>query len=281
MLIEGLPLWLAQTNCWIVAPQGAGGEAVLIDAPPDPQHILERLAHHRLKLVAIFNTHGHVDHVGGVGSLVHGHDDGDTITVHIHDADRHMLVDPVEEVLLRVACEDVGHAGLHAHAHQREQPLRLPRLGSLELVVAQLHATGPERVVRVRSRQGHRHVHVRAAGVVRRVEDLLVEERFHRVHDEVNVVLSWEGSAVPGIITAIKEKNLVGKVVGVTNDITPQVISGIKDGIIFGSSKQNFCKMGSRVVDDLVALSKGKTIAKSVDTGITFVTKDNVATESN
>ena len=95
MLIEGLPLWLAQTNCWIVAPQGAGGEAVLIDAPPDPQHILERLAHHRLKLVAIFNTHGHVDHVGGVGSLVHGHDDGDTITVHIHDADRHMLVDPV------------------------------------------------------------------------------------------------------------------------------------------------------------------------------------------
>jgi ribose transport system substrate-binding protein len=100
-------------------------------------------------------------------------------------------------------------------------------------------------------------------------------------HPEVNVVLSWEGSAVPGIITAIKEKNLVGKVVGVTNDITPQVISGIKDGIIYGSSKQNFCKMGSRVVDDLVALSKGKTIPKSVDTGIIFVTKDNVASEGN
>ena len=100
-------------------------------------------------------------------------------------------------------------------------------------------------------------------------------------HPEVNVVLSWEGSAVPGIITAIKEKNLVGKVVGVTNDITPQVISGIKDGIIYGSSKQNFCKMGSRVVDDLVALSKGKKIPKSVDTGITFVTRDNVAAEGN
>ena len=100
-------------------------------------------------------------------------------------------------------------------------------------------------------------------------------------HPEVNVVLSWEGSAVPGIITAIKEKNLVGKVVGVTNDITPQVISGIKNGIIYGSSKQNFCKMGSRVVDDLVALSKGKKIPKSVDTGITFVTRDNVAAEGN
>jgi ribose transport system substrate-binding protein len=100
-------------------------------------------------------------------------------------------------------------------------------------------------------------------------------------HPEVNVVLSWEGSAVPGIITAIKEKNLIGKVVGVTNDITPQVISGINDGILYGSSKQNFCKMGTKVVDDLVALSKGKSIPKSVDTGITFVTKDNVATEGN
>jgi hydroxyacylglutathione hydrolase len=94
-LIEGLPLWLAQTNCWIVAPQGAGGEAVLIDAPPDPAAIIERLEHHGLKLVAIFNTHGHVDHVGGVGSLVHAHESDDGgIVVHIHDADKHMLLDP-------------------------------------------------------------------------------------------------------------------------------------------------------------------------------------------
>jgi hydroxyacylglutathione hydrolase len=99
VLIEGLPLWLAETNCWIVAPAGPGGEAVLIDAPPDPERIVERLQHHGLKLVAIFNTHGHVDHIGGVGSLVHAHDHDDghehDIAVHIHDADRHMLIDPV------------------------------------------------------------------------------------------------------------------------------------------------------------------------------------------
>jgi hydroxyacylglutathione hydrolase len=121
MLIEGLPLWLAQTNCWLVAPNGPGGECVIVDAPPDPVRIVERLKHHGLKLVAILNTHGHVDHVGGVGSLVHGHghdyrgahvdhhdgvhapgvhapgahsDGPDDIAVYIHDADRHMLLDP-------------------------------------------------------------------------------------------------------------------------------------------------------------------------------------------
>ena len=93
MLIEGMPLWLAATNAWIVAPSGPGGECVLIDAPPDPQAILDRLAHHGLRLVALLSTHGHVDHVGGIGTVVHAHDHD--VPVHIHDGDRHMLLDPV------------------------------------------------------------------------------------------------------------------------------------------------------------------------------------------
>jgi len=93
VLIEGLPLWLADTNAWIVAPSGPGGECVLVDAPPDPTAILERLAHHGLRLVALLSTHGHVDHVGGIGSVVHAQDHD--VPVHIHDDDRHMLLDPV------------------------------------------------------------------------------------------------------------------------------------------------------------------------------------------
>jgi hydroxyacylglutathione hydrolase len=98
VLLEPLSLWLAATNAWIVAPDGPGGECVLVDAPPEPGPLLERLAELELRLVALITTHGHIDHVGGVGSVVRdprgGGPDG-RLPVHIHDADRHMLVDPV------------------------------------------------------------------------------------------------------------------------------------------------------------------------------------------
>lgn len=106
-----------------------------------------------------------------------------------------------------------------------------------------------------------------------------VVSRALTAHPEANVVLSWEGNAVSGIITAIKEKNLVGKVVGVVNDITPQVIAGLKDGTLYGTSKQNFCGMASGAVKAIVSLSKGEKIDKKVDTGITFVTLDNLSKE--
>ena len=93
MEIAGLRLWIAGTNAWIVAPAGDGGECVLVDAPPDPNAVLGHLEEHGLRLVALLATHGHVDHVGGVGELCRGQ--GREVPVRIHDGDRHMLLDPI------------------------------------------------------------------------------------------------------------------------------------------------------------------------------------------
>jgi hydroxyacylglutathione hydrolase len=92
MIIEQIPLWVAETNCYLVAPNGAGGECVLIDAPPDPTAIIGRLQHHGLKLVALLSTHGHIDHVGGVKEVIKAQPN--EVPVYIHDADKHMLLDP-------------------------------------------------------------------------------------------------------------------------------------------------------------------------------------------
>lgn len=93
MIVEALPLWVLETNAWIVSAGGPGSECVLIDAPPDPTAIIERLSLLELRLVAILTTHGHVDHVGGIGGVTRTI--ATELPVHIHDADRPMLLDPV------------------------------------------------------------------------------------------------------------------------------------------------------------------------------------------
>lgn len=96
MQIWQLSLWLAETNAYVVSADGPGGECVLIDAPPDPSAILGLLRHQDLRLVALLTTHGHLDHVGGVSTVVAGTEaHGEPTPVHIHADDRHMLIDPV------------------------------------------------------------------------------------------------------------------------------------------------------------------------------------------
>ena len=97
MQIWQLTLWLAETNAYVLAADGPGGECVLIDAPPDPAPILRLLDQNGLRLVALLSTHGHSDHVGGASSVVRGRTTatGGAVPVHIHEDDRHMLIDPV------------------------------------------------------------------------------------------------------------------------------------------------------------------------------------------
>lgn len=89
MLIDGRPLWVAQTNTWVVAPE-VGGVAVIIDAPPGAAGVLELLARHDLTPVALLVTHGHVDHAGGAGELLASV----AIEAYVHPDDDYLTLDP-------------------------------------------------------------------------------------------------------------------------------------------------------------------------------------------
>lgn len=97
MLISRVTAWFAETNSYIVTKE-AGGPALLIDAPPDPDRVGAALIEAGVSLGAILLTHGHVDHTGGSGRLaketgaaVLVHPDDDFLTMHPAEQARAMF----------------------------------------------------------------------------------------------------------------------------------------------------------------------------------------------
>jgi glyoxylase-like metal-dependent hydrolase (beta-lactamase superfamily II) len=89
MLLLSRALWLAQTNTYILAAE-AGEQAVVVDAPPDPDALLDVLESHHLAPVALLLTHGHVDHMGGSGRLASEHG----VITYVHPDDDFLTLDP-------------------------------------------------------------------------------------------------------------------------------------------------------------------------------------------
>jgi hydroxyacylglutathione hydrolase len=67
--VVSLALGAYGTNCYLVAREGAA-EAVVIDPGDSPELVLQELAKHGWSAAAILVTHGHLDHIGAVRSLV-------------------------------------------------------------------------------------------------------------------------------------------------------------------------------------------------------------------
>jgi glyoxylase-like metal-dependent hydrolase (beta-lactamase superfamily II) len=89
--LEGVPTWWFETNAWIFAPHGRGGDCVVVDVPPRPRSLIQRLAAQRWNVRAVLLTHGHVDHAGGVGELLRAFG---RVPVYVHAADVGMVLDP-------------------------------------------------------------------------------------------------------------------------------------------------------------------------------------------
>ena len=93
MIIESAELWAAMTNCYVIASE-KGGQAVIVDAPPDIEAISALLKRHDFLPVALLVTHGHVDHAGGAGSVV----ERTGVTAYIHPDDDYLSADPVSQL---------------------------------------------------------------------------------------------------------------------------------------------------------------------------------------
>jgi hydroxyacylglutathione hydrolase len=77
-------------NTYLIWREG-GTDAVVIDPGFDPQSILDQLEAHGLRLAAILNTHGHVDHIAGNQAMKKAFP-GAPLLIGRHEA--HLLRDP-------------------------------------------------------------------------------------------------------------------------------------------------------------------------------------------
>ena len=84
MILETVCVGELQVNCYILA-LSESAEAIIIDPGEQKDKILRVLARHKLKPIAVINTHGHIDHIGC--------DDGFAVPVYAHEKDVALLKD--------------------------------------------------------------------------------------------------------------------------------------------------------------------------------------------
>jgi ribose transport system substrate-binding protein len=115
------------------------------------------------------------------------------------------------------------------------------------------------------------------AGATRDQAKIVSENLLNRFGQQVNGVFASNESAASGMLLALRDAGLAGgKVKFVAFDAGETLNAGLKAGDVAGFVVQNPLAMGYLGVKTIVAVLRGEKVAPLIDTGVGFVTKDNM-----
>jgi ribose transport system substrate-binding protein len=99
-----------------------------------------------------------------------------------------------------------------------------------------------------------------------------------QTYPDLTAIFSVSAEGAPAAAQVLKQQGKAGKVVLAGFDDMKDTLEGIKDGTVSFCLVQKTFKMGWLSVEALLDAGKGKKLPKVTDTGVLFVTKDNVGT---
>ncbi len=91
MKIDRLMLGEYQTNCYVLRTTEGAGQCLIVDAGLGAEELIAFLGEREIRPVAVILTHGHIDHIAGVGLLRESYQG---LKVLIHELDAEMLSQP-------------------------------------------------------------------------------------------------------------------------------------------------------------------------------------------
>jgi ABC-type sugar transport system substrate-binding protein len=120
--------------------------------------------------------------------------------------------------------------------------------------------------VKAAATETHGHVVVRA--VIYTADDptktLDETNALLTAHPEINVLVSHMGTSTTPVVSAIKAKHLVGKVVLIANGGNGGGVEGAKAGIVYRFLLQDLCTEGTTAANAAADLGEGKTAPKQI-----------------
>ena len=103
-------------------------------------------------------------------------------------------------------------------------------------------------------------------------------EAILQTYPDLNAIFAVSAEGAPAAAGVLKQQGKKGKILLAGFDDIKETLNGIKDGTIAFCIVQKTFKMGWLSVEALLDAKKGKKLPKVTDTGVLFVTKENLGT---